>query len=77
MLDDADSFLLAHLNPRATGLPYTVYISVRGEVRSSVELNAADAELLARWVELNREVLDRYWTEEIDTAELIAGLRRL
>lgn len=77
MPDDTDSFLLAHLNPGTTGLPCTVWISGRGEVRSAVELNAADAELLARWVELNREVLYLYWTQEIDTAELVAGLRRL
>ena len=40
------------------------------------KLDASDLGLLARWIELNREVLIRYWDGDIEyTEDAIAALR--
>lgn len=41
------------------------------------ELGAAEFAAVARWIELNREVLLDYWNGTADTAELIGRLRRI
>jgi hypothetical protein len=41
------------------------------------ELGAAEFAAVARWIELNREVLLDYWNGAADTAELIGRLGRV
>ena len=41
------------------------------------ELGAAELAAVARWIELNREVLLDYWNGAADTAELIGRLWRV
>lgn len=52
-------------------------VAVRPAVRViRGRLDAADLALLRRWVELNREVLVRYWEGDIEyTEDAIAALR--
>ena len=40
-------------------------------------LSAGELKLLRQWVDVNREVLDRYWEGEIDSLDGIEGIRPL
>ena len=40
-------------------------------------LDASSLELVERWIVLNEAVLIGYWDGELDTAEMIQGLKRL
>ena len=39
------------------------------------EMRASDLTLLTKWIELNRDVLMRYWEGEIDTKDAIDAIR--
>ncbi len=104
--DDAELlFEMANLNPKRTGLPFVVWISLRGNARHDVrvkvspgpravpsemvsvairpnvhviegELKAGDLALLGDWVDLNRDVLIRYWEGDIEFTEEAIDLLR-
>lgn len=38
-------------------------------------LSSRDLALVARWIEINRDVLLRYWEEEIDTVDALGELK--
>jgi hypothetical protein len=101
-------FEMANLSPKSTGLPFVVWISVRGNAQHDVRvkvskgpkvhsselvsvairpdvhvvgsgnLSGHDLALLRQWVELNRDVLIRYWDGDIEyTEDAIAALTSL
>ena len=85
-----DLYELANLYPKHTGLPFVVWISYRGgaqhDVRVKVSpgptvrliegnMSGGDMALLAQWVELNRDVLVKYWDGEFDTKDALDALR--
>jgi len=55
-----------------------VSVAMRPEVHVvQGKLAADDLQLLSQWIELNRDVLLRYWEGEIDTKDAIDGIRRI
>ena len=102
-----DTYAMANLSSRTTGLPLTVWVSPRGRARHAARVKVSltpgkmdvdnvavvgirpeprrltpglgDAEfaLIARWIRLNEAALLEFWNEAIDTAELIAKLKKL
>ena len=51
-------------------------VAIRPAVRIiEGSMSAADLELLARWIEINRDVLIQYWDGEIDTKDAIDAIR--
>ena len=53
-------------------------IAIRPVVRLvEGEIAADDFALLAKWIELNRDVLLKYWEGEIDTKDALDSLRRV
>ena len=51
-------------------------VAIRPNVRLvEGEMSPSDLALLAKWVELNREVLLKYWEGEIDTKDAIDAIR--
>jgi hypothetical protein len=73
---DDDSFELTSLFPRNTGLPMTVWVSLRGHLTME-DCGTTGDEALRAWADLNREALARHWAGEIDAMELCQELRRL
>jgi hypothetical protein len=41
------------------------------------KMSASDLALLAKWIELNRDVLLKYWEGDIDTRDALDALRSL
>ena len=55
-----------------------VSVAMRPEVHVvQGKLAGDDLQLLSQWIELNRDVLLRYWEGEIDTKDAIDGIRRI
>jgi len=74
-----DLFEWTNLFPRNTGLPVTIWISVKGAVATDPhhpEKIEHAAEIDA-WIRLNREALLAHWNGEIDGAEMAARTRKL
>ena len=69
-------FEMANLFPKHTGLPFVVWISVRGFVIAG-EKDAETFDQLSKWIELNRATLIAYWKGEIDTQDALETLSRL
>jgi hypothetical protein len=76
-----DPFLMTKLFPKDTGLPFAVWMSVRGnagpEMRVKIEggdLGVEELVLLRDWTELNRKTLQQHWDGEIDTQEAMEAL---
>ena len=76
---------MANLFPKHTGLPFVVWLSIRGESRiddrPAVHLIEGEGtispyhlSLLTEWINLNRETILQYWNEAIDTVDLAAGI---
>jgi hypothetical protein len=99
--DDPDFYMMSNVGPKSTGLPFVVWISLRGDsvhndvrvristsakrsshkaavssemvtvaIRPNIRLvkgtlKSSDLEIFTRWAELNRDVLERHWDEEI------------
>lgn len=99
-------FDMANLGQKHTGLPFVVWISVRGGARHDVrvkvsrnlkatpselisvamrpevrvidgEMSGSDLALLGQWIELNRDVIIRYWNSEIDTMDALQAIRSI
>jgi hypothetical protein len=100
-------FLMANLSPRLTGLPFSIWISPRGDAQHAVrvmlslrpkmvpsemasvtveapikeignerQLSDQQLKLLRRWIELNREVIVKFWNGEIECSdEAVAALK--
>jgi hypothetical protein len=41
------------------------------------EMDSSDLALLAKWIEINRDVLLKYWDGEIDTKDALDALHRI
>ena len=56
-----------------------ISVTVRPTVRAiGVELPTDEMEALTRWIDLNRDVLVKYWTGEIEyTEDAIAALQKI
>jgi hypothetical protein len=53
-------------------------VAIRPNVRVvEGQMTGADLAALTRWIELNREVLVRYWEGEIDTKDALDAIRAL
>jgi hypothetical protein len=53
-------------------------VAIRPNVRVvEGEMDAADLTLLTKWIELNHDVLVKYWDGEIDTKDAIDEIRPL
>ena len=53
-------------------------VAIRPDIRvAEGSVNASDLALLTQWVELNRDVLLRYWEGEIDTKDAIDAIRAM
>jgi len=53
-----------------------VSVAIRPNVRVvEGKMGASDLALLTKWVELNREVLVKYWDGDIDTKDAIEAIR--
>lgn len=51
-------------------------VAIRPNIRVvEGKLSAADLALLARWVELNRDLIMKYWDGEIDTKDAVDAIR--
>ncbi len=101
-----DFFLMANLEQECTGLPFIVWISVRGNARHDVrvkvsrglkaipselvsvairpdirvvngKISGSDLALLRRWIELNQDVIVRYWNSEIGTMDALRAIRSI
>jgi hypothetical protein len=101
-------FEMANLFPKHTGLPFVVWISVRGGAQHDVrikisstpkaipskmtsvavrptvhlvgggdEISGDDLKLLTKWIELNRDVIVRYWEGEMDTKDALDAIQSL
>ena len=72
-----DLFEWTSLFPRSTGLPVTIWISVKGIITTnsynSNEIGEHTAAVSA-WIELNRETLSAYWRGDIDGKEMCMAL---
>ena len=82
MSDTAPDWVAVKLPPRLTGLPVDVWITQsdgdpHGMVRPADGWAAADAPLLAAWIERNRDVILDYWNGLIEIDEALPRLRRL
>lgn len=95
---------MANLFPRHTGLPFVVWISVKGGAKHDVrvkvspgakvqaselisvalrpairvvdgEMDSGDLVLLSKWIELNRDVIIRYWEGDIDTVDAVTSIQ--
>jgi hypothetical protein len=103
--EEEEPFDMANLSSRLTGLPFVVWIWMKGGAQHDVRVkvspgprvhpsefasvgirpdvhvisgsvNARDVALLAKWVELNRDVLIRYWDGDLEyTEDALAALR--
>lgn len=106
-IHEIDAFvLLSNLGPKHTGLPFVVWISVRGNAQHDVRVNVSrslkaiademisvgirpevhviagemsgrDLALLRKWIDLNRDVIMRYWNSEIDTVDALEAIRSI
>ncbi len=55
-----------------------VSVAIRPHVRVvEGKMNASDLALLTKWIELNHEVLLRYWEGEIDTKDAMDSIRQV
>ena len=53
-------------------------VAIRPNVRIvEGEIGGVDFDLLTKWIELNRDVLVKYWDGEIDTKDAIDSLLRI
>ena len=53
-----------------------ISIAIRPELRVvQGELSPSDLALLSKWIELNRDILLKYWDGEIDTKDAIDAIR--
>ena len=51
-------------------------IAIRPDIRVvQGSLSGGDLALLSKWIEMNRDVLLRYWEGEIDTKDAIEAIR--
>ena len=55
----------------------SVSITSPPEIVAGAGLSPQDFEVVSRYIELNKKVLLGYWNGELDTAELIGGLKKL
>jgi hypothetical protein len=67
------------IEPKHAMRPDGVTASVPFDVtrRADGDIPPALERQVRAWIELNRDILTRYWRLEIDTAEFTAGLRKL
>jgi hypothetical protein len=67
------------VSPGPKALPSEmVSVAIRPNVRVvEGEMDAADLTLLTKWIELNHDVLVKYWDGEIDTKDAIDEIRPL
>ena len=72
-----DLFEWINLFPRSTGLPVTIWVSIKEIVTTDPhnpnEIGEHTAAVSA-WIELNRETLSAYWRGELDGKEMIEAL---
>jgi hypothetical protein len=69
---------MANLFPKHTGLPFVVWISMRGNV--GYDEGVTDASALAQlkaWIDLNRATLVSYWEGDIDTQDALEALVKI
>jgi hypothetical protein len=67
------------VSPGPKALPSeTVAVAIRPHVRLvEGQIDAAGLRLLTKWIDLNRDVLVKYWDGEIDTKDAIDAIRRI
>ena len=67
------------VSPGPKALPSSmVSVAIRPEVRVvEGKMTASDLTLLARWIELNRGVLLKYWDGEIDTKDAVDAIQAI
>lgn len=104
--DSEGLYEMANLFPKHTGLPFVVWMSVRGGARHDVrvkvspgpraiasemvsvairpevhvvegQLSGSDLAVLTQWIDLNRDVLLKYWEGEIDTKDALDAIRQV
>ncbi|SPF40371.1 conserved hypothetical protein [Candidatus Sulfopaludibacter sp. SbA4] len=55
-----------------------VSVAIRPNIRVvEGKMTGSDLALLTQWIELNRDVLVRYWDGDIDTKDAIDALQRV
>lgn len=55
-----------------------VSVAIRPDVHVAAgKMSAADLALLRSWIELNRDVLLKYWEGEIDTKDAVDSIRQI
>ena len=80
--EEGTYYEMANLFPEHMGLPFPVWVSIRGRVRHAAHLiegggtmSPYQLSLLTEWIDLNREVILQCWNEEIDTVDRAAAIR--
>ena len=65
------------VSPGAKALPSEmVSVAIRPNIRVvEGRMSASDLALLTKWVEMNRDVLVKYWDGEIDTKDAVEAIR--
>lgn len=53
-------------------------VAIRPQVRVvEGKMSASDLSALTRWIEINQDVLLKYWEGEIDTIDAVEGIRQV
>jgi len=67
------------VSPGPKALPsQMISVALRPEVRVvEGKMKGSDLALLTKWIDLNHDVILKYWEGEIDTQDAIAGLKSL